>query len=108
MIDDDFANEPASPTSPASPAAQSASKPEVSSALSFLHEKPEVHDKNRTQLVSDTLRLNEKQQYALDIVNSGESVFITGPSGSGKSAIIPVIVRELRARGDKVSVTCAA
>ena len=79
----------------------------ISSALSFLHERPETCEAPRTSIISDIVKLNKKQQYALDVIISGESVFITGPSGSGKSTIIASITKELRARGDNVSITCA-
>lgn len=58
------------------------------------------------------MTLNEGQQAALESVLKGESIFLTGPGGTGKSFLIERIVQELTKKGKKVGVTaltgCAA
>jgi hypothetical protein len=49
--------------------------------------------------------LNDEQQQAVEYVLKGESVFITGRSGTGKTCIIPFIVKALSDVGDQVAVT---
>lgn len=51
--------------------------------------------------------LTNEQAYALDQIKQGNNVFITGMSGTGKSFMIPVIVRELEKLGDFVAITSA-
>lgn len=56
--------------------------------------------------------LNEEQQQAFDLVESGRNIFLTGPGGTGKSYLIQEIVKRLTADGKRVAVTaltgCAA
>jgi ATP-dependent DNA helicase PIF1 len=56
--------------------------------------------------------LNKLQLEALELAIKGNSLFITGPGGVGKSYLIQTIVQELTKFGDRVAVTaltgCAA
>ncbi len=58
------------------------------------------------------MTLNKGQQAALEQILLGNSVFLTGPGGTGKSFLIQHIVREFELRGKKAAVTaltgCAA
>ena len=75
--------------------------------LSFLHDESVPKELPKKNVYTTDIELNEKQHYALDSIIKGESVFITGASGTGKSAMIATIARELRSRGDKVAITSA-
>lgn len=44
------------------------------------------------------LELSPDQREALELVLSGNSVFITGPAGCGKSALVPIVLRAVRER----------
>jgi ATP-dependent DNA helicase PIF1 len=50
--------------------------------------------------------LNEDQQYAVDLMSEGTSIFITGPAGTGKSLTIAAVVENARKRRKTVYV-CA-
>ena len=52
------------------------------------------------------LNLNTDQQNALNAVNSGRNVFITGGAGTGKSYLLRAIVYSLRSSGKNV-IVCA-
>jgi ATP-dependent DNA helicase PIF1 len=58
------------------------------------------------------MALNKGQKAALQQILLGNSVFLTGPGGTGKSFLIQHIVREFELRGKKAAVTaltgCAA
>ena len=58
------------------------------------------------------MTLNEEQQAAFDTILTGQSVFLTGPGGVGKSYLINTIVNELTKSGRRVATTaltgCAA
>ena len=49
---------------------------------------------------------NSAQRQAYDAIMSGETVFVTGSAGTGKSALIRAVTRDLRAQGKNV-VVCA-
>jgi ATP-dependent DNA helicase PIF1 len=51
-------------------------------------------------------KLSPEQQYALDLFNNGENLFITGPGGTGKTKLISYFVRSAEERGVKIDV-CA-
>lgn len=59
------------------------------------------------KLCKDDLALNERQRYALDRAVKGESLFVTGASGTGKTEWIRIMARTLQALGDKVALTSA-
>jgi ATP-dependent DNA helicase PIF1 len=52
------------------------------------------------------MNLSLEQQEAFDAYMEGKNIFITGPGGTGKSALIKRIVRHARSRGSNVGV-CA-
>ena len=56
--------------------------------------------------------LSEEQKHAYDAVIKGDSIFLTGPGGTGKSHLIGLIAESLRVRGVIFSITamtgCAA
>ncbi len=58
------------------------------------------------------VRLNSDQQAALEAVQRGENIFLTGPAGSGKSTLVSAIVRWAQRAGKVCDVTamtgCAA
>jgi ATP-dependent DNA helicase PIF1 len=58
------------------------------------------------------MALNKGQQEAYNMILSGQSVFLTGPGGTGKSFLIKKIVDDCASLGKKVAVTaltgCAA
>jgi ATP-dependent DNA helicase PIF1 len=51
--------------------------------------------------------LNEEQARAVQIVESGRNLFLTGPAGAGKTHTLKTIVRAVVARGKTVHVTAA-
>lgn len=51
--------------------------------------------------------LSESQHEAMALVRRGHSVFITGSAGSGKSFLLARLVRELRERGRRHTVTAS-
>lgn len=57
-------------------------------------------------------RLNSDQQTALEAVQRGENIFLTGPAGSGKSTLVSAIVKWAQRSGKVCDVTamtgCAA
>ncbi len=58
------------------------------------------------------VRLNSDQQAALEAVQRGENIFLTGPAGSGKSTLVTAIVQWAQRAGKVCDVTamtgCAA
>ena len=58
------------------------------------------------------IQFSQEQQIAFDKVRQGHNVFITGPGGSGKSALIRSIYEDATRRGKRIDVTaltgCAA
>ena len=54
---------------------------------------PQGHYHRRLSYAVPTL--SEEQQKALDILRSGENVFLTGGAGSGKSFLIRYFMREI-------------
>ena len=56
--------------------------------------------------------LNDEQQLALDKIMNGESIFITGPGGSGKSYLLEALQKEFKRVGKEIAITaltgCAA
>lgn len=53
------------------------------------------------------IELTDRQKYAIAAIVEGESVFITGASGTGKTEMIDHIVKALRVMKDRVAVTSA-
>ena len=51
------------------------------------------------------IKLSPEQEYAVQCVMDGESVFITGASGTGKSVALKAIIQSLQSAGDVVAVT---
>lgn len=51
--------------------------------------------------------LNEQQQRAVDIVNGGSNLFLTGPAGTGKTYTIKTIVEESKKLGKVVNLTAS-
>lgn len=49
--------------------------------------------------------LNPKQRYALDIMLSGNNVFLTGDAGTGKTTVIQLFIDEAEKKGKSVLVT---
>ena len=43
--------------------------------------------------------LSESQQLAVDLVEQGQNVFITGPAGTGKSYLLNYLKKELTKKG---------
>jgi ATP-dependent DNA helicase PIF1 len=58
-------------------------------------------------LTPDPIVLTTEQKYAIDCVMKGESVFITGGAGTGKSVLVMELVRLLSEAGDNVAVTAS-
>ncbi|KAJ6784737.1 hypothetical protein PWT90_08569 [Aphanocladium album] len=61
---------------------------------------------------SDTIALSSEQRHVLDlVVNQGQSVFFTGPAGTGKSVLMRAIISELKAKyareAERVAVTAS-
>jgi len=48
-----------------------------------------------------------KQSLALAILDSGRSIFLTGPAGSGKTYVLNQFIRDARASGKSVAVTAS-
>lgn len=61
---------------------------------------------------SDTIALSSEQRHVLDlVVEQGQSVFFTGPAGTGKSVLMRAIISELKAKhardAERVAVTAS-
>ncbi|KAJ3499823.1 hypothetical protein NLG97_g5 [Lecanicillium saksenae] len=61
---------------------------------------------------SDTIALSSEQRHVLDlVVDQGQSVFFTGPAGTGKSVLMRAIISELKAKhareSERVAVTAS-
>ena len=54
----------------------------------------------------NTFILSEDQQKVFDLYKKGKNVFMTGPGGTGKSALIRYIVEDAKKNGKKIDV-CA-
>ena len=52
------------------------------------------------------IKLSPEQQYALELFNNGENLFITGPGGTGKTKLISYFVQSANERAIKIDV-CA-
>lgn len=53
------------------------------------------------------MSLNEQQQRAVDLINEGKNVYLTGPAGTGKSYTIKTIVKESNDKGKIVHLTAS-
>lgn len=51
------------------------------------------------------MALNNTQQYAIDVLNSGKNVFITGGAGVGKTYTVNKFICDARNRGSNIMVT---
>lgn len=62
---------------------------------------------------ADTIALSGEQRYVIDlVVEKGQSVFFTGPAGTGKSVLMRAIINELKHKyggyaSEKVAVTAS-
>jgi ATP-dependent DNA helicase PIF1 len=66
----------------------------------------EVNNANANANGSEELTLSESQEEAFTAYEKGQNIFITGPGGSGKSALIGHIVTDAKESGKNVQV-CA-
>ncbi len=46
-------------------------------------------------IIKDEIQLSDEQQVALDLLKSGDNVFLTGGAGSGKSFVVRELMKEL-------------
>ena len=53
----------------------------------------DFNETKKESLHNCTLELNQEQQRAFDVINSGQSVFLTGPSGTGKSRTLMSVIQ---------------
>jgi ATP-dependent DNA helicase PIF1 len=63
-------------------------------------------ESEKTQIVDTAISMSAEQKLAFDKYRSGQNVFITGPGGTGKSALIREIYRHANNQGHNIQV-CA-
>jgi ATP-dependent DNA helicase PIF1 len=73
----------------------------------IINEPPPHLKQQQQQPQQQPQALSPSQQKALDMVNQGLNVFITGNAGSGKSYLIAVIIRTLEAQRKRVVLTAS-
>lgn len=61
--------------------------------------------KNEIQCQPSELKLSDHQQYALECILEGESLFLTGESGTGKTTFLKYIRKIIESTGDVVAIT---
>ncbi|KAF5020384.1 hypothetical protein F66182_7592 [Fusarium sp. NRRL 66182] len=72
----------------------------------------EIHENRETSLLLENETLNQEQRAVFDlVVRQGQSVFFTGPAGTGKSVLLKKIIQSLAAKylgdGKRIGVTAS-